>query len=134
MPVCAPALLPHGLMCSPAQLADMPLLQQGTRPQAWRQWFLTASTVAPLALAGPRYELFSMTVAAAVHAMGIALVPRLLIDHELASGQLVQACAHVLAAERAYYLVTPEQAGGKPALTQFLEWLQGQAEADAAHA
>lgn len=134
MPVCAPALLPHGLMCSPAQLADMPLLQQGTRPQAWRQWFLTASTVAPLALAGPRYELFSMTVAAAVHAMGVALVPRLLIDHELASGQLVQACAHVLAAERAYYLVTPEQAGGKPALTQFLEWLQGQAEADAAHA
>lgn len=133
MPICAPALLPAGRMGTPAELAEMPLLQQSTRPQAWRQWFQSASTAAPMALAGPRYELFSMTVAAAVHGMGVALVPHLLIAHELASGQLAQACAHVLAAERAYYLVTPEHGNEKPAVSTFLSWLQKQAAAAAAH-
>lgn len=130
MPVCAPALLPSGRLRSAAELADMPLLQQTTRPHAWRQWFQTASTVAPQALAGPRYELFSMTVAAAVHGMGMALVPRVLIEQELAAGQLVQACDHVLAPERAYYLVTPEQGEGKAALSDFLDWLGHQSQPD----
>lgn len=132
MAVCAPALRPGSRMCTPCELADLPLLQQSTRPQAWRQWFQSASITAPLALAGPRYELFSMTVAAAVHGMGIALVPRLLIEQELAGGQLVQACAHVLAPERAYYLVTPEHGAGKPALADFLAWLARQSLAHAA--
>lgn len=126
VPVCAPALLPGARMCTPDELTRLPLLQQSTRPEAWRQWFRRASVNAPLALAGPRYELFSLTVAAAVHAMGVALVPRLLIEHELASGQLVQACAHALVAERAYYLVRPEQHEDKPVLLQFLAWLQQQ--------
>jgi LysR family glycine cleavage system transcriptional activator len=75
-----------------------------------------------------------MTVAAAVHGMGVALVPRLLIANELTAGLLVQACPHVLAAERGYYLVTPEHAADTPALTHFLGWLLAQAAADSAQA
>ncbi len=132
VPVCAPELLPGGQMQSPAALAGMPLLQQSTRPEAWRQWFQRAEVATPSALAGPRYELFSMTVAAAVHAMGIALVPRLLIAHELASGQLVQASTHALVADRGYYLVTPDNRDGKPALDMFQAWLAQQAAAERA--
>ncbi len=131
MAVCAPALRPGLRMCTPVELADLPLLQQSTRPHAWRQWFQSAAITAPQALAGPRYELFSMTVAAAVNGMGVALVPRLLIEQELAAGQLVQACDHVLAPERAYYLVTPEHGDGKPALADFLAWLPRQSLAHA---
>lgn len=126
VPVCAPALLPRGRMLSPAALVELPLLQQSTRPDAWRQWFQRADVAAPLALAGPRYELFSLTVAAAVHGMGVALVPRLLIEAELAGGQLVQASAHALVTERAYYLVTPEQRDPNPALASFVAWLTRQ--------
>lgn len=130
VPVCAPALLAGGrMMATPAQLATMPLLQQSTRPEAWRQWFQRAGVDAPIALAGPRYELFSLTVAAAAHAMGVALVPRLLVEPELAGGQLVQACAQALPAERAYYLVSPEQQEDKPVLRHFQAWLQRQAAA-----
>jgi LysR family glycine cleavage system transcriptional activator len=127
VPVCAPTMLARGRMRTPDELAAMPLLQQSTRPEAWRQWFQRASVTAPMALAGPRYELFSMTVAAAVHAMGVALVPRLLIEHELAAGLLVQACPHALVAERAYYLVRPEHEESKPVVLQLLAWLQQQA-------
>jgi DNA-binding transcriptional LysR family regulator len=127
VPVCAPALLPGGRPCEPEELAEMPLLQQSTRPEAWRQWFQRAGVHTPLALAGPRYELFSLTVAAAVHGMGLALVPRLLVEHELAGGQLVQASAHALPPERAYYLVRPEQQDDKPILQAFQAWLEQQA-------
>lgn len=127
VPVCAPQLLPRGRTCTPEQLADMPLLQQSTRPEAWRQWFQQAGVSAPQALAGPRYELFSLTAASAVHGMGFALVPRLLIEHELRSGQLVQACEHALLGERAYYLVRPAQQDDKPVLQWFQAWLEQQA-------
>lgn len=129
VPVCAPAMLPQGRTLEPADMAGLPLLQQSTRPLAWQQWFDAAGVAMPVALSGPRYELFSMTAAAAAHGMGIALVPRLLIDAELASGALVVACARLLHSNRAYHLVTPERTGSKPALTLFSQWLANTAAA-----
>ena len=82
---------------------------------------------APLALSGPRYELFSMTAAAAAHGLGLALVPRLLIETELARGELVVACDQVLRGERSYYLVTPERADERPVVGTFKTWLQQKA-------
>jgi len=129
VPVCAPAMLSTGCELEPADIARLPLLQQSTRPLAWQQWFEAAGVAVPLALSGPRYELFSMTAAAAAHGMGIALVPRLLIDAELSSGALVIACARLLRSERAYHLVLPERTDSKPALALFSRWLAAIAQA-----
>jgi len=123
LPVCAPNWL-AGQAILPAQaLADLPLLQQSTRPLAWRQWFEAQNVAAPQALAGPRFELFSMTAAAAVHGMGLALVPRLLISDELARGDLVVACDRALAGDHAYYLVWPEGDDNPPVTQVFKDWL-----------
>jgi DNA-binding transcriptional LysR family regulator len=121
VPVCNPALTQQTL--TPAQVADLPLLQQSTRPDGWRQWFEAMGVVAPSALSGPRYELFSMTAAAATHGLGVALVPRLLIETELACGDLVVACDQPLKSGRSYWLVMPERGDDKPALTSFADWL-----------
>ncbi|MDE2616060.1 MAG: LysR family transcriptional regulator, partial [Burkholderiales bacterium] len=59
VPVCAPALLGGRRRLQPAELTGLPLLQQSTRPEAWRQWFDVMQVDAPLALSGPRYELYS---------------------------------------------------------------------------
>ena len=107
----------------PADLAQFPLLQQSTRPDGWRQWFAALGVAAPLALSGPRYELFSMTAAAAAQGLGLALVPRLLIEVELAHAELVIACEQAVTSERAYYLVTPERADERPLMSSFLAWL-----------
>ncbi len=123
VPVCSPSLLRSARKVAPADLANMPLLQQSTRPQAWRQWFEAAGVAAPFALSGPRYELFSMTAAAAAHGMGLALVPRLLVEAELARGELVLACRQVLHGDRSYYLVMPERTDSKPVLDNFAAWL-----------
>jgi len=124
LPVCAPRLLGSSTGLSPQDIAALPLLQQSTRPDAWRQWFEAQGIHAPQALAGARLELFSMTAAAAVHGLGLALVPRLLVDDELARGDLVVACDVPLASRRAYYLVYPERQDTAPATRLFLDWLR----------
>jgi DNA-binding transcriptional LysR family regulator len=123
VPVCAPALLGSRQRLTPEGVARLPLLQQSTRPAAWRQWFEAMGVDAPLAQSGPRYELYSMTAAAAAQGMGVALVPRLLIEAELSRGELVVACNRPLRSERAYYLVTPEHGAETPALGAFATWL-----------
>jgi LysR family glycine cleavage system transcriptional activator len=124
LPVCAPALLQGAPALTPEAVAELPLLQQSTRPFGWRQWFDAMGVVAAEhALSGPRYELFSMTASAAIHGLGVALVPRLLVEDELARGDLVVACDRVLRDERAYYLVTPVRADEPGAVGLFREWL-----------
>jgi LysR family glycine cleavage system transcriptional activator len=123
VPVCSPSLLQGQTFLSPEAIAQRPLLQQSTRPDAWRQWFEAQGVTTPQALSGARFELFSMTASAAVHGMGVALVPRLLIASELANGELVVACDRALANERAYYLVYPELQDTPPAIRVFLDWL-----------
>lgn len=122
LPVCSPSLLPEGRPLAPQDLAAMPLLQQSTRPDAWRQWFEAQGVQAPQAMAGPRYELFSMQAAAAMAGLGVALMPTLLVQEELARGTLAVACDRPLKAQRAYYLVQP-QGPERAALALFKAWL-----------
>lgn len=123
VPVCAPSLIQGSASLPPESVAQLPLLQQSTRPLAWRQWFEAQGVAAPQALSGPRFEQFSMTTAAAVHGMGLALVPRLLIDAELARGELVVACDRAMTSQRAYYLVRPDGVETPLAATVFQHWL-----------
>jgi LysR family glycine cleavage system transcriptional activator len=122
--VCSPQFLGRKTTLTPAAIAELTLLQQSTRMDAWRRWFDAMGVVAPKALSGPRFELFSMTAAAAVCGLGLALVPRLLVEAELAHGELVLACPQPLPSERAYYLVQPERADERPVIKTFLGWLQ----------
>ncbi|MFM9927421.1 LysR substrate-binding domain-containing protein [Variovorax sp. H27-G14] len=131
VPVCSPSLLQFhkhkGKAVAPAAIAKMPLLQQSTRPDGWRQWFDAQQIDAPNARGGPRYELFSILAAAASHGLGVALMPTMLVADELARGELVVACARPLSGERNYYLVTPERADQRPLLKLFSGWLLGEA-------
>ncbi len=127
VPVCSPALLRGGKALSPLAVARMPLLQQSTRPEGWRQWFDAQRAEAPHAHGGPRYELFSMLAMAAAHGLGVALMPRMLIEDELARGELVVACDRPLRGERSYFLVTPAAHDERAALKLFRDWLRAQA-------
>lgn len=124
VPVASPRLLVTRKRWRPQDIAQLPLLQQSTRPDAWRQWFDAMGVSSELALHGPRYELFSMLAMAASHGLGVALLPRMLVESELARAELRVVCDQPLRGKRAYYLVTPETAQEKPALEQFRHWLQ----------
>lgn len=127
LPVASPALLAARRRWAPRDLAGLPLLQQSTRPEAWRQWFEAMGVTAPRALHGPRYELFSMLAVAAAQGMGVALIPRMLVQDELARGELCVACDKPLRGQRGYYLVTPAVEHERPAIAHFRAWLLAQA-------
>lgn len=127
MPVCSPALL-DGQPASAARIAELPLLQQTTRPYAWRQWFNAAGLSVARDMTGPRLELFSMLAQAARHEMGVALIPPFLIQRELEEGSLVVALEQPAPDNgRAYYLMVPERKAESAALKAFRDWLVGEA-------
>lgn len=126
VPVASPRLLAARSVWQPQDLLELTLLQQSTRPGAWRQWF-DAMQVEGEARYGARYELFSMLAMAAVQGQGVVLLPRMLVEAELARGELQIVCERPLRGQRAYYLITPEAAHEKTALQQFRLWLQGEA-------
>lgn len=122
--VCSPALLlPQDGPVTLDRLSRLPLLQQTTRPHAWRRWFEAAGLACEGDLRGPRYEQFSMSVQAAVLGLGVALVPDFLVADELAQGRLCQAVPQAHDSDRAYYYVVPEGREHEPLLARFGRWL-----------
>lgn len=128
MPVCSPALLGNQTLLSADAIAELPLLQQTTRPYAWRQWFNSQLLNIPRDMTGPRYELFSMLAQAAMHDMGIALIPPFLIQRELAEKRLVVANYQAFSSIKAYYLMIPERKVESASLKAFRDWLLQQAQ------
>lgn len=128
MPVCSPGLLGKKSSLTVADIAELPLLQQTTRPYAWRQWFNSQNLNVPRDMTGPRYELFSMLAQAAMHDMGIALIPPFLIQRELAEKRLVIANTQSLASIKAYYLMIPDRKVESASLKAFRDWLVNQAQ------
>ncbi|WDY58184.1 LysR family transcriptional regulator [Pseudomonas sp. PSKL.D1] len=123
VPVCSPAWLMGEAALSAQHIATLPLLQQTTRPYAWRQWFEGQSLDIEGDMTGPRYELFSMLAQAAMHEMGVALIPPFLIQRELEEGRLVVANRHALTSDKAYYLMIPERKVESASLRAFRDWL-----------
>ena len=125
--VASPALLAGRSIRSAADVARLPLLQASTRPYAWRLWFESQGLKVDHDLAGARMELFSTLSEAAAQGLGAALVPRLLVEGELASGRLRQLLPHEHVSDRAYRLVYPPHKTELPALQAFAGWLREEA-------
>lgn len=127
--VCSPRLIAPRKALGRADWGRYPLLQAATRPYAWREWFNSLGIQVAGDMSGPRFELFSMAAEAAIQSMGIALIPRILVEDELRRGVLVQAVPHACPTRRAYYLIYPERKSENPALAAFRAWLDAQARA-----
>ncbi|ANQ85117.1 LysR family transcriptional regulator [Azoarcus olearius] len=123
VPVCSPLLPGAKPSMSPAEIAQLPLLQQTTRPYAWRHWFESLGMSISQDMSGPRLELFSMLAEAAIQRLGVALIPPFLIRHELDAGLLITPTPHAQRSERAYYFIVPERKSQHAALGAFRAWL-----------
>ncbi|GAC1324975.1 MAG: LysR family transcriptional regulator [Collimonas sp.] len=127
--VASPQLIAPRRSLTPTQLLAYPLLQQSTRPYVWRQWLASLGIQAENDLVGPQLELFSMLTEAAILGMGVALIPRFLIEDELRRGLLVVLVEHEYLSAHSYYLIYPEGKSERPLLRAFQEWLEQQAKA-----
>ena len=133
LPVCSPVLLAaHGDAAEP--LAGMLHLHTTSRPDAWRRWYQAQGRdYLPIINAGPRYELFTMSLAAVQAGMGVALVPRFLVQQALTSGELVTPVAAGLAVEEAYFFSYPVANAPSEALRELEQWLADHAREELAY-
>jgi DNA-binding transcriptional LysR family regulator len=126
--VCSPQRAPARRTLGERDWQRLPLLQQTTRPYAWRQWFAAGGLQVDGDMAGPRFELFSMLSQAAMCGLGIALVPPFLVEDEFSRGLLVQVGRQSHLSDRSYYLTYPQRRAENSALTVFRTWLDEQAQ------
>ncbi len=132
LPVCAPGLLPHDTPTSPSDLLKLPLLHIQTRPKAWQEWFQQMGVDAAHPLPGTVHDQFNTINQAALHGLGVALLPNYLIEQDLATGRLIAAFPDAVETMGAYYLVWPRDKSNDDALRQFRHWLASQAQTEEA--
>lgn len=126
VPVASPALVARFGISDAADMLKAPLVQQSTRPRAWANWLEQQGLTPQRALMGPRFEQFAMVSQAAVAGLGLAIVPRFLVEEELRSGSLVIPFDRPVTGPEGYYLVYPETRESMPAVIAFRDWLLGE--------
>jgi len=137
VPVCAPGLLGAlGALERPEDVHGYPLLQLTSRPQAWTDWMLAVGLPPIEGSHGARFEEFHMVIQAVIAGLGLAVLPRFLIQEELASGRLIVAIDRPVPSQQAYYLVHPHGKGDLYKVSVFRDWLidQCRGETDAVEA
>lgn len=114
-----------GLALDPAGVAEQVLLNVANNPHAWPEWFSHHGLPHRAMRLGPSFELTSHLVQAVRAGIGIGLVPRVLVEEELASA-VVRSIGEAFASRRSYYLIYPPRNEGLPSLRAFRGWLLGQ--------
>lgn len=126
-PVAAPSVCERFGLQELAAIALAPLLHQSSRPTAWADWFTAEGLPTTGAYRGSRFDQFSMIAEAAVAGLGVALMPRFMIEPELASKQLVLLTKRPLDAGKAYWFAYPEAKVRSRLVRSFGEWLKAEA-------
>ena len=122
MPVCSAASLASHRISRPADLLRLPLLQLESRPDEWQAWFAHHGQ-AGTPPRGMVFDQFATLMQAAIHGVGVALLPAFLAGPALAEGRLISAYGSAVAGTGSYWLVWPAHRGTTPPLRAFAEWL-----------
>jgi DNA-binding transcriptional LysR family regulator len=124
VPVMAPVLA-QTIPLEPAEIATLPLLHLETRPKSWARWFAQNNIISPSS-AGMEFDQFATMLKAATFGLGVALMPRYLVQQELRDGSLVTLPNAEMVNSGSYFLVWPETQSDYPPLRAFRNWLTTQ--------
>lgn len=112
----------------PASLMAQTRLHHIIVPSLWQDWFDAMGAQQLNGAAGPRFDQFSLVVKATLVGFGVGMVPRCLVQEELASGVLVEVFQQPVLARQGYYLCYPPEKQPLPALQALKSWLLAEPE------
>ncbi|WP_331831785.1 LysR substrate-binding domain-containing protein [Pseudomonas sp. LH21] len=125
VPVCAPALRGERPWRQAADLAQQPLISDSHNN--WKRWF-DHYALPGTRFSGPVFSQTILAIEAAEQGMGIALVPRLLVENALKAGTLILALkGHELHSDAGFHLLAGHAPQAGSAAEQVVRWLQAQA-------
>ncbi|MDE1465384.1 transcriptional regulator GcvA [Spartinivicinus poritis] len=123
IPICSPDLLQKNY---PINTADdfhhYTLLEHTSRKHMWRNWFKQHNSEEPTEKR-LGFEHYFMLIQAAHEKLGIALVPRFLIEQELISHSLVSPIPTPCTSQYSYYLITRKMKQIPQKISLFKEWI-----------
>lgn len=124
LPVCIPSLEngKHPIH-SPDDLRHHQLLQHTTRPDMWQEYLQDIGYGNVKIKHTLGFEHFFMLIEAALDGLGIALIPRFLIEKELAGGRLTILFKAVYQSPYNYYLISPKHKMELKKSKLFRDWL-----------
>lgn len=111
-------------LASPKDLRHYKLLHVALRPDAWPDWFRSQGAVCP-DNSGMAYGHFFMTLEAARRSNGVALAPRLFLEHMDMEG-LVCPFESTVRSAGSYYFLCRETQEGQRTIRLFRKWLLSQ--------
>ncbi|MDP9900195.1 LysR substrate-binding domain-containing protein [Variovorax ginsengisoli] len=114
---------------SPQDLARCTLLRHVSVPQSWLQWSEAHGVRGLDPLAGPQFDQFQTMIRAVMVGMGVALVPRCLVQDEIGSGLVEEPLpGGGYRGDTGYWFCYPEGRGQLATLGHFRNWLLPMAE------
>lgn len=111
-----------GPLTAADQILRHPLLHLESRPGDWGRW-LSHHGHPGQRPTGMMFDQFATLTQAAIHGMGVALIPTFLIQRELAEGRVIPVFGPPVPALGAYFLVWPSTRPERAPLRSFRDWL-----------
>lgn len=116
----------HGRISQPVDLLAHTLLHHVEAPQAWALWAEQQGLDQLHVHSGPRFAQYSAVIQAAISGLGVALVPRVLVEEELERGSLLCPFDRTLAAGQGHFLCYRPDRAASPLLAAFKAWILAQ--------
>lgn len=128
VPICHPRDLqePHPIR-TPQDLLHRPLLFHTNYPGNWARWFAHMGIHEALPPPAADFETVVLLTQAVAAGLGVAVVQRCLVEHDLATGRVALALNAPVHIERGYFLCRPCARAPSEPLEQFRAWLLEQA-------
>jgi LysR family transcriptional regulator, glycine cleavage system transcriptional activator len=127
-PVCTPAIAQR--LKAPADLLREPLLHHTSFPGNWALWLDAAGVARDAVKLGGGFDLASNMIVAASSGMGVAVIQTCLVEHELATGELVRPFALTASTGRGYYVCARKGIDHDGPAGLFVAWIQQMAQSD----
>lgn len=103
-------------------VVDFPLLHSSSRINAWSDW-MAAKGLESGSFGGTTFEHFHMLIEAAKSAMGVAVIPSILAEGSLASGELIAPFGDAVTTPHEYLLSYPADKADLEQVVIFRDWL-----------
>jgi LysR family transcriptional regulator, glycine cleavage system transcriptional activator len=108
-----------------SHLAKISLIHHASLPHAWRDWndsFGRLKNFSPYA--GERFDQFSLIIEAVKANLGAALLPRCLVQREIAGGQAIELFGNTISSWKGYYVCTEQRQQPSVQLLTVTDWLR----------
>jgi len=120
--ICAAGLVKSSPRWKPADLFKQTLLHHEQAPAAWPRWALHHGIDEFQTLAGPRFAQYSALIQAVLSGLGVGLVPKILIEEELADGRAT-ALGQIVEMDQGHYLCFMPNRLDRPIFAAFRNWI-----------